>query len=144
MNHTYTTRLDYFMILFFFFGGGAMGYALDLEYACVLGCGLLIPCLILLFSLAHADIEVELKEVERQLIYTYSRWGKRTTQSYPLDELAFTYNSMFTQHGKWVKLHIYQGDKTVYKPRVSARSLQVEQQENLVDCLKKLGVKQKA
>ncbi|MBB1140084.1 hypothetical protein [Myroides sp. WP-1] len=143
MTHTYTTRFDYFMLLFFCFGGGAMGYAFELGYAYIIGCGLLIPFLILLFSFAQSDLEVQLDGIQRQLIYTYNYWGKRRTKSYPLDELTFTYSSMFTQHGKWAKLHIYQGKKTVYKPSISARSLHVEQQEHLADCLQKLGVKQR-
>ncbi|MGG5506833.1 MULTISPECIES: hypothetical protein [unclassified Myroides] len=143
MNYTYTTRLDYFMLLFFFLGGGAIGYTLELGYAYVIGCGLLIPFLILFFSFAQADREVQLDGIQRQLVYTYSHWGKRTTKSYPLDELTFTYSSMFTQHGKWAKLLIYHGDKIVYKPRISAYSLHAEQQEHLADCLKKLRVKQR-
>jgi len=143
MNYTYTTRMDYFMLLFFSIGGGAIGYAMELEYTSVVGCAAVIPFLILLVSYAHSDIEIQLDGVQRHLVYTYSQWGKKTTQRYPLDELTYTYRSMFTQHGKFGKLKVKHGKIAVLKSRVSARSLDTTQQEHLADCLGKLGVEQR-
>ncbi|WP_158963330.1 hypothetical protein [Myroides fluvii] len=142
MNYTYVIQIDYFMPLFFFIGGGAIGYTMELNYLSIVLCAIAIPAVIVLFSYVYADIEIQLDGVQRQLVYTYSRWGKKTTERYPLDELTYDYSSMFTQYGKSAKLHIRHGKNTVFKPRISAHSLHVEQQTHLADCLEKLGVRQ--
>lgn len=143
MNYTYAIQIDYFMPLFFFIGGGAIGYAMELDYLNIFLCAIAIPAVIALFSYAYADIEIQLDGVQRQFIYTYSRWGKKTTERYPLDELTYDYSSMFTQQGKSAKLHIRHGKKTVFKPRISAHSLHIEQQEHLAGCLEELGIKRR-
>lgn len=141
MNYTYTARIDYFMIAFFFFGGGGIGYALEVGYLGTVGMALLIPLLIALFTYIHSDIKVELDGTKRQLTYSYSRWGNKITQTYLLDELTYDYRSMFTQHGKLAKLYIQQGKTTLLKPRVSACLLSADEQEHLANQLEKLNVK---
>jgi|GEM_PF-5882690 len=143
MYHTYTAKIDYFMIAFFFLGGGGMGYALNGGYLETVGMALLIPSLIVLFTYIHSDIEVQLDGTQRQLTYTYRRWGKNVTQTYPLDELTYDYGSMFTQHGKLVKLYIRKGKTPLLKPRVSACSLSADEQEHLANQLEKLNVKKR-
>lgn len=141
MKYTYNPKIDYFMIAFFFIGGGSMGYALDLGYMGTIGVAFLIPMLIALFTYIHSDIEVQLDGTQRQLTYSYRRLGNKVTQTYPLDELTYAYQSMFTQHGKLARLYIQHGKTTLLKPRVSACILAADEQEHLANQLEKLNVK---